>query len=170
MNNSIFDHGKFMGPLLCFLSYTSINSQRGHREITSRYGHTSSVVKNMATEIQCFQVQGYIAYGILQPGGRDIMDRETLGPVAKSQCTAWLGGPWVASRRSRARDIAAKSWNEVYSMRRYPFMNNNGCQIYFILLLNLLVWIEIYSKVGNTRHALPFWHIVFIRLLYGSAG
>ena len=26
--------------------------------------------------------------------------------------------------------LRAKSWNKVYSMRRYPFMNNNGCQIY----------------------------------------
>ena len=34
---------------------------------------------------------------------------------------------------------ASKSWNKVYSMRRYPLMNNNGCQIYFILLPNLLV-------------------------------
>ena len=28
-------------------------------------------------------------------------------------------------------------------MHRYPFKNNNGCQIYFILLPNLLVWTEI---------------------------
>ena len=70
------------------------------------------------------------------------------------------------------RILRAKSWNKVYSMHRYPFMNNNGCQIYFILLPNLLVWKEIVknSKVCNTRHALPFWRIVFIRLLYGGAG
>ena len=34
--------------------------------------------------------------------------------------------------------LRAKPWNKVYSMRRYPFMNNNGCQI-CILLPNLLV-------------------------------
>ena len=27
-----------------------------------------------------------------------------------------------------------------------------------------------YSKVGNTCHALPFWRIASIRLLYGCAG
>ena len=34
----------------------------------------------------------------------------------------------------------------------YPFMNNNGCQIYFILLLNLLVWIEIIDILKNVTH------------------
>ena len=27
-----------------------------------------------------------------------------------------------------------------------------------------------YSSVGNTRQALPFWRIVFIRMLYGGPG
>ena len=31
-----------------------------------------------------------------------------LGPIAKFQCTAWLGVAWVAGRRRRARDFAGK--------------------------------------------------------------
>ena len=33
---------------------------------------------------------------------------KNLGPVAKFRCTAWLGEPWVAGRRRRARDFAGK--------------------------------------------------------------
>ena len=42
-------------------------------------------------------------------------------------------------------------------MRRYPFMNNNGCQICFILLPNLLMWIEminIQKLVTHITHCL----------------
>ena len=46
----------------------------------------------------------------------------------------------------------AKSWNNVYSMHRYPFMNNNGCQICFILLPKLLVWIEIINIQKLVTH------------------
>ena len=35
------------------------------------------------------------------------------------------------ARSGRAGDLAGKILEE--SMRRYPFMNNNACQIYFIL-------------------------------------
>ena len=48
-------------------------------------------------------------------------------------------------------------------MRRYPFMNNNGCQIYFILLSNLLLWIEIinFQKLvtHTSRTAFPAYSI-----------
>ena len=37
-------------------------------------------------------------------------------------------------------------------MRSYPFMYNNGCQIYFILLPNLLVWIEIINIYKFVTH------------------
>ena len=39
--------------------------------------------------------------------------------------------------------LPTQEWEAGYGPGRYPFMNNNGCQIYFILLPNLLVWIEI---------------------------
>ena len=58
----------------------------------------------------------------------------------------------------------AKSWNKVYSMRRYPFMNNNGCQICFILLPNLLVWIEIINiqkLVTHVTHYLSGVYTIF---------
>ena len=47
---------------------------------------------------------------------------------------------WARPGRRRAWDFAAKSWNKVYSMRRYPFMNKS------------------------------FWRLIIIRLLYGGAG
>ena len=75
-----------------------------------------------------------------------------LGPVATFRCTVWLGAAWVAGRRRRARDFVAKSWNKAYSMRRFPFMNNNDCQICFILLPNLLVWIEIINIQKLVTH------------------
>ena len=66
---------------------------------------------------------------------------------------AWLDGPWVAGwRRRRRGTLRAKSWNKVYSMCRYPFMNNNGCRIYFILFTNLLVWIEIINIQKLVTH------------------
>ena len=42
----------------------------------------------------------------------------------------------------------------MYFLHRYPFMNNNGCQIYFILLPNLLVGIEIINiqKLVHVTH------------------
>ena len=42
-------------------------------------------------------------------------------------------------------------------MHRYPFMNNNACQIYFYLTPNLLVWIEIiniHKQVTHIMHCL----------------
>ena len=48
--------------------------------------------------------------------------------------------------------LRAKSRNKVYSMHRYPFMNNNGRQIYFILLPNLLMWIEIFNIQELVSH------------------
>ena len=99
-----------------------------------------------------------------------------------------LGGRPVGDAGRRI--LQAKSWNKVYSLCRYPFMNNNGCQIYFILLLNLLdntlyslcrypfmnnngcqiYFILLLNLLDNTRHALSFWCIVFIRLLHGGPG
>ena len=34
--------------------------------------------------------------------------QSSLGPVAKFWCTAWLGGPWAASRRRQVQDFAGK--------------------------------------------------------------
>ena len=62
-----------------------------------------------------------------------------LGPVAKSGVRPDWAGPGCPVGGAGHGILQAKSWNKVYSMRRYPFMNNNGCQIYFILSSNLLV-------------------------------
>ena len=62
---------------------------------------------------------------------------------ARSQIPVYVRPDWARPVRlvgGIGRGILrAKSWNKVYSMCRYPFMNNNGCQICFILLPNLLV-------------------------------
>ena len=53
--------------------------------------------------------------------------------------------------------FCGQNLDKVYSMGRYPFMNNNGCQICFILLPNLLVWIEminIQKLVTHIRHCI----------------
>ena len=51
-------------------------------------------------------------------------------------------------------------------MRRYPFMNNNGCQICFILLPNLLVWTEkknnIQKLVTHVTHCLSGVYYLFV--------
>ena len=55
-------------------------------------------------------------------------------------------------------------------MRRYPFMNNNGCQIYCILLPNLLVWIEIINfqkLVTHVMHCLS--DIEYLYVCYRAA-
>ena len=54
---------------------------------------------------------------------------------------------------------------KVYFMRRYPFMNNNGCHIYFILLPNLLVWkkiINIQKLVTHVTHCLSFFIYLYV--------
>ena len=81
-----------------------------------------------------------------------ILILSVLGPVAKSGVRPdWAGSGCPVGGAGR-RILRAKSWNKVYSMRRYPFMNNNGCQIYFILLSNLLVWMEIINNQKLVTH------------------
>ena len=97
-------------------------------------------------------------------------------PSARSQILVYgLTGPRPGRLVGGAGGgiLRAKSWNKVYSMRRCPFINNNGSQVYFILLPSLLVWIEIINiqkLITHVTDVLPFWRIVFIRLLYGGAG
>ena len=92
--------------------------------------------------------------------------------VSIKPSTDWGLGGWVQFFRARSQIpvhgltrralgggarhgiLQAKSWNKVYSMRRYPFMNNNSCQIYFILLPNLLVWIEIIDIQKLVTHVM----------------
>ena len=65
---------------------------------------------------------------------------------------------WVGPGRP-VGGAGRKSWNKVYSIRRYPFMNNNSCQIYFILLPNLLVRkeiINIQKLITHVTHCLSW--------------
>ena len=56
-----------------------------------------------------------------------------LGPVAKFQCTAWLGGPWLGGQLAPGAGFCRQNLGIKYIPclgSRYPLMDNNGCQIY----------------------------------------
>ena len=78
--------------------------------------------------------------------------RLNKGPQPNSGVRPDWGRPGRLVGGAGSGILRAKSWNKVYSMCRYPFMNNNGCQNCFILLPNLLVWIEIINIQKLVTH------------------
>ena len=87
------------------------------------------------------------------------MDTTTIFVMTRSQIPVYgqTGGPWWRPGGGAGRGILwAKSSNKVYSMHRYPFMNSNCCQIYFILFLPVykIEMINIQKLVTHVTHCL----------------